>query len=344
MKKIFFLIISIIFSLMILEALLQIFDIQPKVYKVATESEMVSENPALGYVPNPDYKYHNSLGLNNREIDNLKAKVIILGDSITYGCCRDQYQKTYVKILDENIGGFDIINAGINGYNTAQEVEFYDKYLKTIESELLILQMSHNDWNKVSFDNEYILNAMEDRSAEMSFWILNTDLSLKKLRKIHLVQFYLYFKALKRLDSLPKTGDRREIFNLPEFGQENCFGGKCDGDISENDAEVITNGFQTLNKSLNKDQKVLVVLFPNFTDVLDYDSHLYLQHQYIANLAKKNNFFFLDLLDCYQSLSEYEIELIHYDDDTMHPSVFGHRIAAQCIYKYIEDTQLINLN
>ncbi|MBP7216929.1 MAG: SGNH/GDSL hydrolase family protein, partial [Candidatus Omnitrophica bacterium] len=82
------------------------------------------------------------------DVDTQKLKILLVGDSYTEGCNLDPAKMYYAylkKVLDAEI----FVYAGI-GYGTAQEYLVLQRYVKQIEPDLVILQVSSNDfWDNV---------------------------------------------------------------------------------------------------------------------------------------------------------------------------------------------------
>lgn len=94
----------------------------------------------------------NSLGLRDREYEISKPqgtfRILVLGDSNTFGIGVEQ-EKVFTEILERSINEneqitrpVEVINAGVPGYGTAQELLFYETKLKVLEPDVVILAFS----------------------------------------------------------------------------------------------------------------------------------------------------------------------------------------------------------
>jgi lysophospholipase L1-like esterase len=87
----------------------------------------------------------NSYGLRDNEFSLDKKntyRIIILGDSYTFGWgvpIENTYPKVLESLLKEKIYPIQVINAGIFGYNTQQEVLFFKKELLKLKPDLVII-------------------------------------------------------------------------------------------------------------------------------------------------------------------------------------------------------------
>ena len=97
----------------------------------------------------------NSLGLRNREVEQKKSgsyRILFLGDSLVWSG-ETSSGKLYTEVLEQRLNArspkgtpsFEVINAGIPGYTTYQELEFLKIYGLDMEPDLVILGFVFND-------------------------------------------------------------------------------------------------------------------------------------------------------------------------------------------------------
>ena len=97
----------------------------------------------------------NSLGLRNREVGPKKAgtlRILFIGDSLVWSG-ETSSGELYTKVLEQRLNGrsvdsvdsFEVINAGIPGYTTYQELEFLKIYGLDMEPDLVVLGFVFND-------------------------------------------------------------------------------------------------------------------------------------------------------------------------------------------------------
>jgi lysophospholipase L1-like esterase len=100
----------------------------------------------------------NSLGLRNREVVKKKAgtyRILFLGDSLVWSG-ETNSGKLYTEVLERrlnslsqnNSDAYEVINAGVPGYTTYQELEFLKIYGLDMEPDLVILGFVFNDLYK----------------------------------------------------------------------------------------------------------------------------------------------------------------------------------------------------
>ncbi len=97
----------------------------------------------------------NSLGLKNREITKKEAehfRILFLGDSLIF-TGETSSGELYTQVIEKNLNDklklsakpIEIINAGIPGYTTYQELEFLKIYGLDMEPDLVVLGFVFND-------------------------------------------------------------------------------------------------------------------------------------------------------------------------------------------------------
>jgi lysophospholipase L1-like esterase len=96
----------------------------------------------------------NSLGLRNREISPKKpdtSRILFIGDSLVWSG-ETSSGDLYTKVLEQRLNAhsankvhFEVINAGIPGYTTYQELQFLKIYGLDMEPDLVVLGFVFND-------------------------------------------------------------------------------------------------------------------------------------------------------------------------------------------------------
>lgn len=96
----------------------------------------------------------NSLGLRNREIVDKEEdvlRILFLGDSLVWGS-ETSSGKLYTEVVEDNLNNvlnidkrIEVINAGIPGYTTYQELEFLNVYGLDMQPDFVVLGFVFND-------------------------------------------------------------------------------------------------------------------------------------------------------------------------------------------------------
>ncbi len=125
-----------------------------------------SSNKLLRYEPNPGYSGFqdgvpiriNALGFRGPELAPEKGdrrRIIILGDSITFAQSV-ALEKTYPALLEQKLRSvdprFEVLNFGVNGYDTIQEIRFLEKTGLPLKPDLVVLEYCLNDIGITTFD------------------------------------------------------------------------------------------------------------------------------------------------------------------------------------------------
>src|SRR5882672_170558 len=116
---------------------------------------VVSKNQKIVYELNRKYAEINSFGMRDTEIDfdSIKNfyKIAVVGDSHSYSIGAKNIAETFPsqleKHLNQNTGQrpVKVLNFGVPGYNTAQELEVLKTKVFMFEPRLVILQYCMND-------------------------------------------------------------------------------------------------------------------------------------------------------------------------------------------------------
>ena len=150
MKKFVFAIISIFFSLIIVEVFARVVNalINNESILVTYTSQCLPDNK-LNYVLNPSYKEngitHNLQGFRSLKEYHFNGKdtILCMGGSTTYGVGVSD-KETFPYILSE-ILKCDVVNAGIPAHHSYHILLRLEELLKQIHPKYLILYIGHND-------------------------------------------------------------------------------------------------------------------------------------------------------------------------------------------------------
>src|SRR4030095_16517189 len=123
--------------------------------KTSPPMVVASENQKLVYELNKNYAEINSFGMRNEDfdVDPIRGlyKIAVIGDSHAYSVSVKTITETFPSQLEEylnqNIGQriVKVLNFGVPGYNTAQELEILKTKALMFEPSMIILQYCIND-------------------------------------------------------------------------------------------------------------------------------------------------------------------------------------------------------
>jgi lysophospholipase L1-like esterase len=164
----------------------------------------------LGYrlVPNYETRHQtsdfdtfikiNSEGLRDyehrKDKDSTTFRILVLGDSITFGLgvnIDESYPKLLEAMLNQNLTGgaqkkYEVINAGVDGYGTAQEYLYLQELGNRYRPDLVIVGLNYNDVGDVMTGIPFTFT--KTRIVE-HFYVLSylksLRILLKKMKKIY---------------------------------------------------------------------------------------------------------------------------------------------------------------
>ena len=131
-------------------------EILTRLFKKESPPRVVaSENQKLVYELNKNYAEINSFGMRDEEfdIDSIRNlyKIAVIGDSHAYSTRVKNRAETFPsqleKYLNQNVGQriVKVLNFGVPGYNTAQELEVLKTKALMFEPRMIVLQYCIND-------------------------------------------------------------------------------------------------------------------------------------------------------------------------------------------------------
>lgn len=232
-------------------------------------------------------------------------RVAVVGDSVAAGAGVGSYADTFPHLLGQELVGSglqaEILNFGVKGYSTPQEVETLREKALPFDPDLALLQWCVNDFRGPP---DLVLGRLmePERSAPSK----SARLANRWLARSAIWRFF-YF----RVGPGPRT---------PEEGKQIL-------DRIMASPENVSLGFSRLAElSAERGLPVLVVAFePRGQEwVKDYEK----AHAQVIELSERHGFSFLDLAPAFAECREGGEELML---DGLHPNPKGHRCAAQAI-------------
>lgn len=102
--------------------------------------------------PGRDLHYRmdiNSIGLRDDEVvvpkPQGRKRVLILGDSIAFGSGVEARQRFSDLLKHELPGDADVVNAGVPGWGNDQELLFYERDLRSLDADVVVLEFTANN-------------------------------------------------------------------------------------------------------------------------------------------------------------------------------------------------------
>lgn len=319
-KNIILLIIVLLFCFAITEASLRAIDhYQNKDLTFQGKQLFIKSNITYnGYEPKPGITVEldginysiNKDGFRDKEysLEKNNTRIIVLGDSVTMGQ-GVEIEQTFPKLIEQDLENTDVINLGVIGYSTFQEVAFFKEKGLKYKPDIVVLGYVLNDAsadayinNQTSFTNcrFNLLNIPINCKLKN---ILSESLLLRKVRELarsddaHKDRYIAEHEDLERWNFLVS-----QIEELQELSKENNF-------------------------------TIVVVIIPVITD---YDNYLWRGiHEKLTNMFTEHNITSIDALDAF-SKEDYTTLLVK-EHDPWHPNAKGHKIIAKELEPIIED-------
>jgi lysophospholipase L1-like esterase len=281
----------------------------------------------------------NSKRLRDREFsyvtqDNV-FRVLVLGDSNTFGQGIKDHKDTYPKLLEKKLNNnnnnnnkeditYEIINAGVRGFGTKDELNYWNKEGIKYNPDLVIIAYFFDDLGGWSSFNGTLpssfkgkTNLLNDRSylyfffnyrivkRLYEFWnyklptflnknTINNDKNYLRELRTHISVFNKLIKSIKDNQSVPLVIILPDWFYEPDYSQE-----------------YVRQKFEEFQK-----QKYII------NKTLEEQGKDYLKIENINRLRKKMNL------------------IVNKDDP--HPNEKAHEIIADEIYSYLIKSELLN--
>jgi GDSL-like Lipase/Acylhydrolase family len=289
-----------------------------------------------GYELSPGEGEINSAGLRDREYPVAKPaatfRIVAIGDSFTFGAGVKQgetYPKRLEAMLNERLGGkgttFEVLDAGVPGYNTYQELIHLREVGLKFNPDLIVLGFTLSDAELGDFG----LKDVKDRK-----WLIQ----LKEWMKNHLGLYGFLRMRLKRLV---------DKYNTALLDPDNI-GGSAVIPLKLAAKGEKSVGWDLCRQSLedlgaiarSRSCPILLVLFP-FLDQLDNSYPFKAEHALVSRTAHENGIAVLDLLPDFTGLKP---SLLWVTPTDSHPNARGHLIAAEAIYRALLTNTLVPSN
>jgi len=314
----------------------------------------VSELPVLVYEPKPGgfskidgvENRISSQGLRDREFAIPKPdgtfRIIALGDSVTFGL-GVRAEETFSKYLEQMINDkreqgqktVEVLNMGVNGYKTVQEVEYLRVNGLRFEPDLVILEYNLNDPGDFSRELSYFRHWQNKRWTDesMSFG----ERFRARLTQFSDLAFMIKYRTVKfQLGGILKGSEVTKDKPRNYDGYFHLYQNKPV-------MQALHEAFDKLAAMGSKNQfQVILAVFPILREFDDY-RWTPLQHQ-VMEMGGNRGFFTLDVLDVFKAENKTGESLRRRHDDLEHPNPEGHEIAARAMYGLIKENDLLSLD
>ncbi|MBU1909947.1 MAG: SGNH/GDSL hydrolase family protein, partial [Verrucomicrobia bacterium] len=210
-KRIGLLIAGLLAALAIGEVITRLSGRAPEMSLISVGRFQLSANPRMGYEPVPDFEYHgrklyyyefrgrsNRLGFRDRDHPVQKPagtfRILVLGDSITMGLELERTEDIFTFVLERALRekGYaaDVLNFGVSGYNTQQEVEMLADKGLAFQPDLVVLAYCLNDTLQMNGGIIRRLRERESEAAGIAHYQLTPRLARSALYRLIWARFF----------------------------------------------------------------------------------------------------------------------------------------------------------
>jgi len=327
---------SLVFSFALCEIVVRVLGLAPEIVYVEKWRVRLSENPIIGYEPIPNlndenlsvqyYGYRgasNNMGYRDYDHSIKKApnsrRVAVIGDSVTAGLWINEDENIFTTIMEKKLNqmGYtsDVMNFGVSGYNTRQEVETLKERGLRYKPDLVVVAYCLNDRSQ---DDGNILGLLLEEERKVA-----GDSSLSQARVNPIVKNSAFlrmvtYKVLPSLFTKDTVAPEKRGEAVQQFYSDS---------VEDSLAELAQ-----LGKKHNFE--VLLTVFPDFDKHdkgLEGDYAYAEEHEKLAQISTKHGFHHLDLLDSFRFCKKNAPEGYTISYDRYHPNPIGARCAGEAI-------------
>ncbi|MBI2136468.1 SGNH/GDSL hydrolase family protein [Candidatus Woesearchaeota archaeon] len=335
--------IAILFFLALMEAAARITEfIRPgSVLKTTPRIYTLSNSNRLGIevIPNLEYNFEgyliktNNDGLRDKEYPLKKPentfRIVELGGSFTFGM-GSPVERIYPTLLENKLNNglsqnYDVINLGLFGINTIEEIEMLKLKGLKYSPDLVILDYSLDDTQSDTINAEKGIRFFLRR---INNFFLRKSIS------------YSYFRSVVTKLKATSKNDRF-IANLNDVNlSKKKYLNYLDTIYSDD-----YKGFRQVQDSLKElydlsvkhNFKVLIVFTPELRPFTMTEETL-VYFEKIENQSKQLGF---ETLSLFPALSQYDTDSIAVSQTDRHPNKIGHELIASAIYEKLINSTLL---
>jgi lysophospholipase L1-like esterase len=327
----------------------------------------MSRNQTLGWELDPSDPLVNADGFRGREYDVGKSdaiRIMVLGDSVTFGR-GVPLEGTYAGLLEDRLNGegrgglrYEVLNLGVGGYNSRQQLELYETKGRKYEPDLLVIGFVLNDATPA----EEHLAALRVRRKQQQGSTTQEQAAWEEWRERWRTDPE-FREAMAELREAMRESQGEVREERKEAPAEEPVGGSILIALVRNRLEhlrqepqawrhpwvertysdpntwgIVSDSFEEFSKISARDGvSVLVVIFPLLTDFESYE--FVAIHEQVGNEARMRGFEVLDLYERFRGRDAGRFR--QFEQDTVHPNSAGHRSIAQWIHEHLVASGLL---
>lgn len=254
-----------------------------------------------------------------------KPRIAILGDSFTWGIGVDN-GKRFSDILQNHYfnNAVEVINAGVVGYGTDQELLFYELEIRKYKPDIVILAFTFTDVGDISSRNGkpfYTINKQDN--LELKNVPVPKALDRERQSKVSKKPL-LSAKDIKVLQII-----RQGVVSIPIITDWYINDKIYNGEINLKLAEML---IKTIKSKVEEEgASFLVLMIPSYGDIIRGRHNVVFKKLFA--FFDKNNIEYLLLLDIFINNKD-KNPYLKFDK---HFSENGHSIAAMAIYSHFKE-------
>lgn len=316
-KKILLIFLGVTVSIFFAEISLRAMNITRDLLK-GRRMARLSDNQVIGYELKPTYQYGmyriNNHGFRGKDIETKKEKetfrIVAIGDSITFGNHLNE-RDVYTSLLEGYLNKgdlnrrFEVINAGVGGYNIWQYLETYKEKVRPLSPDLVIVGICQNDFEVAG---PYRMDL---------FGMVRGDIDTETPKGLfgNLAIYRIASNGMKMF-SVKREGKGEDTVKMiaPTLA-----GRWTDGSVPLDELVKIAR---------NDNMPILFLIFPYKFQIKE--NYSYSDEKFIE-FMKDNSISNIDLLDGFRSNSQE----LYVKGDYVHPNELGHNITAGLIYSFL---------
>ncbi|WP_045855543.1 SGNH/GDSL hydrolase family protein [Teredinibacter purpureus] len=325
---------SLAIALSLCEIVIRVAGIAPEIVYVEKWRVRLSENTRIGYEPIPNLnsegqsaQFFGYIGRSNnmgyRDYDHPLEKapgsqrIAVIGDSVTAGLWIRGDENTFTSVMEQTLNQrglkSDVMNFGVSGYNSSQEIETLRERGLPYKPDLVVVAYCLNDRFQDDGNIYGLLLAEQQKTAQEG---------QASAGSISFVERHSTLLRFIRYNVIGvSSGSTRQN------SQES---------VDQFYVDTVEGSFAELEQ-LSKDYgfEVLVAVFPNFGEKdegLIAENYAFAdEHASIAQLTQKHGFNHIDLLAPFQQCKQTLPENYTISFDRYHPNIEGNRCAGEML-------------
>jgi len=337
------------------ELFMRIYLPSPKNSGNLERKEWNSDYRKSAFIPNTEVIHEgvptkiNSLGLKNKEIDIHKAKnisrILMFGDSYTYGLglsieeiLSSQLERRLNIEKNDSIE-IQVLNFGVCGINTFQEVMYALNYGIKFDPSIVIIVWMFNDIEMNGYslqDFEYFTkNHTLPRGNYQAFPALprGERIGSYKGSKSIAMRFWNFYEKLKRKSRFIQFFGPRMKQLLLKVGLRKASDEIIYSDLDSEGFRLSFNSLKYINNELNKNGiEFYTILYPTLQRLNDnyYNELIYKK---VENYCINHN---INCLNLFKYFRDKKPSRLHVSKIDQHPNRNANEIASKAIEKYIK--------